>query len=358
MTGIRSNSSTIDDVVITASYLSGGVTSATLYAGPLNAVPTAPLSNWNIFTPNFTGQMVTGSIFYGPNTNLFDPSLGVGNVRVVGSYKYSNNANPNFDHGMIYQGPVAGCPGGSSSCWTQIDPTSLVKPGEMLENTIAHSTMGRLVVGDWDTNLAVGHAFVYNMGTASFADLNPNGSLSVTAYGIWQNGNGSYTIAGGLSAIKNDGVDEGWLADYDAATMSLTHLKTFEFDNQPLTSLVSHFDGITGTANGYNLTGEFLTAGGNVGGFFASVSRLPDGSFGEANWTPINFAYPGFTNVVLTTGNTVLGNDVLGIFTDVSSGQPVTLSYLASVPTPEPGTLSMVGFGLGMLGLIGRRLRA
>lgn len=373
VTGIRSNSSTTDDVVVTGSFNSAGVTTATLYPGSLQALPTAPSSAWNLLTPDFgPGQTVTTSTFYGPNTPLFDASLPIGNVRAVGSYKYSEAPNPNFDHGLVYQGPVAG--GGS---WTQIDPVSLVPPGETLKNTIAHSTMGNLVVGNWDTNLAVGHAFVYDLTTTGFTDLKiptltePTGSKSVTAYGIWQNSSNSYTIAGGLSDLNDLGIDEGYLADYDPTTGHVSHVRTFNFDNKPITSLITHFDGITATADGFNLTGDYLNPGSGpddtpIGAFFASVKRLANGEFGEATWTDIAFSHPSFQNIQFTSGNTVIGNNVLGIFKGdvIPCGNcedevlvPVTLSYLATVPVPEPGTLPILAAGFGIWGLIRLRSR-
>src|SRR3954449_3424381 len=84
VTGIRSNSSTTDDVVVTGSFISAGTTTATLYSGSLQALPTAPSSAWNLLTPNLgPSQTVTSSTFYGPNTPLFDPSLPAGDVRAV-----------------------------------------------------------------------------------------------------------------------------------------------------------------------------------------------------------------------------------------------------------------------------------
>jgi hypothetical protein len=62
--------------------------------------------------------------------------------------------------------------------------------------------MGDLVVGNYDTRLSTAHAFIYDMTTDQWTNLNPAGSLSITAYGIWQNGDStstSYTIAGGYS---------------------------------------------------------------------------------------------------------------------------------------------------------------
>ena len=234
---------------------------------------------------------------------------------------------------MIYQGTITG-----TGTWTQIDATPLVTNGTLI-NTIAHSTMGNLVVGNYDTSLVTGNAFIYNMATTNWINLNPGNSASVTAYGIWQNGGSSstsYTIAGGLSTLGSGGLDEGYLVNYDSVTGALSHYKTFNYDNEPVSALVSHFDGITATTNGFNLTGFQSSVGGGIeGGFFASVTVLGDGSFSDASWTLIS-------NSPVTTGNTVISNSVLGIYVDGG-----THSFVATVP--EPGTTSFLVIGIGIV---------
>ncbi len=339
VTGVRADSAST--VVITANYTLNGVLYAGLYEGTLADATTAPSSSWHALTPSIPAdplqpkgptQTVTSATFYGPNTAQFDPSLGTGNIIAVGSYKYTaGSPGPKADHGMLYKGPVAG--GGT---WKQIDATPLVTgPGEALKNTIAHSTMGNLVVGNYDTNLATGKAFIYNIATDHWTNLNPGGTASVTAYGIWQNGDStstSYTIAGGISAVGSSGIDQSYLVNYDSATGALTHYTTFTYKNTPGTAPLAHFDGITGTATGFNLTG-FVTINRTVSGFFASITRKPDGSFGTPVWTPI--AYPDSR---ITTGNTVVDNKALGIFVTGSGTQ----SYIAVV-SPDP-----VGSGRGL----------
>ena len=341
VTGVRSDSSSSDSVVISASKTTtGSDTVAALYEGSLAGA--ASTASWYSLNPTFAGQTVNSSTFYGPNTSLYDPSLGAGNVRVVGSYKYSESTSgSNADHGMMYQGAVTG--GGT---WTQLDATPLVTNGSLI-NTIAHSTMGSLVVGNYDTSLSTGHAFIYNVANQTWLNLNPANSASVTAYGIWQNGGSSstsYTIAGGFSDLNSGGIDEGYLVNYDSASNSFSNFKAYNFNNQPISSLISHFDGITATSNGFNLTGDYL-AGGTNGAFFASVSVLGDGSFSDASWRDI--AYPIAS---VTSGNTVISNSVLGIF--VNGG---TQSYIAAVPEPSTAQLFLSALALLLLGVSTRR---
>jgi hypothetical protein len=332
ITGIRSTSAVTDDVVITASYTSGGLTTGALYSGSLAAAPGAPASSWVSLAPTFDGQTVTSTSLYGPNTARFTPSIGAGNVTAVGSYKYDEGASgPGFDHGLIYKGSVLG--GGT---FQQIDANPLVTSGSLL-NTIAHSNMGNLVVGNYDTDIETGKAFIYDMDADTWVNLNPAGSASVTAYGIWENSATSFTIAGGFSDVTSFGLDAGYLVNYDPTTGILSDYKTYNFDNAPITSLVSHFDGISATVDGFTLTGDYIRVGGGVGAFFASVTVLPDGSFSEAKWTDIAFPEADFTS-----GNTVVDNNVLGIH----SGTEGVFSYLAAVPEPTSGTLLALGVGL------------
>jgi hypothetical protein len=336
ITGVRSTSSSTDDVVITSSYTTGGVTNGAIYSGSLAAAPSASVASWVPLTPVFSGQTVTSSTLYGPNTSLFTPSIGAGNVTAVGSYKYAEGSSgPGFDHGLLYKGSVLG--GGT---WTQIDATPLLTGGENLLNTIGHSNMGDLVVGNYDTDITTGKAFIYNMNADTWFDLNPTGSKSVTAYGIWQNSSTSYTIAGGLSDVTSFGLDEGYLVNYDSSTGALEHFKTFNYNNEPISSLVSHIDGITATPDGFNITGDYAEVGGGMGAFFGSIKVLPNGSFGEAAWTDI--AFPGAT---ITSGNTVVGNTVFGVY----GGAPGGPSYIATVPEPTSGSLCLLGAGLLLL---------
>ncbi len=125
VTGIRSDSTTSDSVVITANYTTGGVQYAGLYEGSLAGAATAPSTSWHTLTPVIGEQSVSAATFYGPNTALFDPRIGAGNVVAVGSYKIQGSA---LDHGVLYVGPITG--GGT---WTQIDATPARSRGRLAE---------------------------------------------------------------------------------------------------------------------------------------------------------------------------------------------------------------------------------
>jgi hypothetical protein len=309
VTGIRQDGGTARPVVITGSYQpsGGGEPQGLLYRGPL--YPTDN-SGYVYLVPTFSGQTVTSSIFYGPNTPLFDPAIGEGNVRVVGSYKYAEGGK--LDHGMIYQGSFGG-----TGTWTRIDVPDLLAGGTVA-NTIAHSTMGDLVVGNYDLvgKPGSGNGFIYNVRTRAFTLLKI-GELA-TAYGIWQNGDStssSYTIAGGYKA--GHGLNVGFLVNYDSRTAAFSGLSDFTYNNKP--GILTHFEGITGAAGGYT-----LAATGDAGAAFAAIPRNADGTFGEARW--VGIANPASQGIC--TGNSILQNNLIGIYQPAAGG---IQSYLATV---------------------------
>ena len=306
VTGIRQDAGSGGPVVITGSYQSNNQPQGLLYRGPL--YPTDG-SGYIFLNPSFPNQTVTTSIFYGPNTSLFDPTIGVGNFRAVGSYKYSQDGGK-FDHGMMYQGSPSG-----SGIWTQINVPDSVAGGPVAF-VIPHSTMGDLVVGDYDLkDLSSANAFIYNVKTGAYTKLTI-GRLA-TAYGIWQNGgasSSSYTIAGGLK--PEHGINVGYLVDYDASSGAFSNLTHFSYNNQP--GIVTHFEGITAFRSGYSMAAE-----GDTGAAFATIPRNPDGSFGKAEWMPVK--NPNTKGI--STGNSVLENNLIGIYEPGSGIQ----SYVATV---------------------------
>jgi hypothetical protein len=312
VTGVRGYDTT--KVVLTGSYLRGAKTQGMWWLGSLDT----GMGTYYKIAPKFRGQTVTSSLYYGPNTADFDPSLGAGNVRIVGSYQYSQSPTNARNHGLIYTGPLNG-----KGSWKNIDV-----PISGVANTIPHSTMGNLVVGNYDlagqlTN--TGNAFLYNIASNRWTIFSPTNSgtapIGTTAYGIWQNGSNStsFTIAGG--ALTN-GTNTAFLVDYDSATGSFTNLTYLADSNVPG---FTHFEGITGTSAGYNLVATTTN-----GPAFVTIDRTAGSgsAFGSATWELIT--YPGSW---LSTGNTVFKNYGLGIYIGV--GLPIENSYVVRIG-PKP----------------------
>ena len=176
---------------------------------------------------------------------------------------------------MIYRGTVSG----STAPGRKYDVPSSLVGGATVANTIPHSTMGDLVVGDYDLQgvAASGNAFIYNMATGGWTIFNaPFGGTNqlTTAYGIWQNGIGSssYTIAGGSNAGARH--QSAYLVNYNSITGAFSNLKYYTIDDRP--GVLSHFDGITAVPGGFDMVALGIHSA------LASVRVNADGSFSNA----------------------------------------------------------------------------
>ena len=268
-------------------------------------------------------------------TNLYGVNNGIGsNVQVVGNYMTEETSSATL--GCLYEGPIDG-----TGEWTTLLPTS----SEPVLNTIAHSTMGDLVVGNYDTQVDEGRAFIYDIKNKQYYDITTPDMKSITAYGIWFNGEDSYTICGGYTDLDDDdetGFESGYIVDWNRKNAKLSRFKTYSYGNDPNNTLITHFNGITFDGEGgYYLTGDWeappdleksgpATEGnagpateGNAGGHRASCGELCDrpapkgpgffahvkGKNRHATWSSI--AYPGQE---ATSGNSVYQTTVIGIY--------------------------------------------
>lgn len=345
VTGVRGT--TDGDVILTGSQANADGTQNTkpfLYQGPLTGAVNGAKAK--ALAPPFAG-FVTGT-FYGPDTSSYNPdTIPAGQVRAVGSYR-TDPTEGVTNHGMIYLGPVSG--GGT---WATIDVpadgSNTVggvracppdQPGCMVMDTIAHSTMGNLVVGNYDLNLGhgvSGNAFIYNMTTQQWTLLQLGGSLTsgTTLYGIWQNGSGSpnYTLAGGSSAhLSSLRTQRAFLMNYNERTGRFGKPRFYTYGNAPVA--VTHFDGITAVPGGFNLVAISSAQASSMAFVPATGGNWP--LFGRATWYPVEVAGSSLCTTSggcsAVTGNTVYHNQVMGLFVQKSDGQPRT--YLATVPTP------------------------
>ena len=339
VTGVRG--ATGGTVVLTGGAATGSGTQNRpfLYQGPLTSA--AAGAAVSVRTPPFGG--VTSATFYGPDTHSFNPgSIPVGRVRAVGSYTSSSSPAGVVNQGMIYLGPVSG----SGGSWATIDvpadgrntaghrracPRS--RPRCIVMDTIAHSTMGNLVVGDYDLNPRVrggvlsANGFIYNLSAHRWTLLDLGGSQSsqTTLYGIWQDGGADsrvYTLAGGSAA---SGRKRAFLMNYNERTGMFGRPHYFHYGNGP--SLVTHFEGITGVPGGFNVVAMSTAQ-------YASMAFIPvtrAGSFGRARWYPVSVKQSSLCSggCKLVTGNTVYRNRVMGLY--ARTGATLPGSYLTII---------------------------
>ena len=305
LTGVRGIGGS-SQVYISAIYELAG--SATMNAALYKGLTSGGGTWYALAYPSSPGATVTSTAFYGPDD--FDD----GGISVVGNYTTAEVGN--LPIGLLYQGPLDG-----SGSWRTLTPPQAT-------TTIAHSNMDGFAVGNYETaagGVGPGRAFVYDIASDTYSELVKPGAVSITAYGIWHNGGTSYTIAGGYAEI---GLTAAYLVDWDSATQTASHWKTYRFKDQPQAiTLLSHFEGITTDgAGGYNLAADSIVIENGVvlDAAFVNIPRNDDGTFGDATWTTIS--YPESS---LTSANTVYQRDVMGIYqlgSDLSSG------YVATVP--------------------------
>ena len=118
-----------------------------------------------------------------------------------------------------------------SGIWLSIQV--LGDPFDPVGDTIPHSTMGNLAVGNFDLQSApaAGAGFIYNLSNPSAPWSTFNlGGYSTTFYGVWQNGGSSstkYTIVGGISDVSNGGNVDSYLTVPEPSTYALFGLGAF-----------------------------------------------------------------------------------------------------------------------------------
>ncbi|PIR19984.1 MAG: hypothetical protein COV45_08400 [Deltaproteobacteria bacterium CG11_big_fil_rev_8_21_14_0_20_47_16] len=309
ITGVRAvdNASTTDttaNVYISGFYApTSGNKVGLLYTGPVSGTGTWQTLNF----PSSTGATVSGTELYGPNNGSTS-----GTVQIVGNYTTTENGSGAL--GLLYQGATDG-----SGTWSTLNPQSL-EPHRSILNTIAHSTMGGFVVGNYDTDLITGKAFIYDIANDTYYAITKPGAVSITAYGIWYNGGTSYTIAGGFSNTNSGGISTAYVVDWDSSTHTTSNWTTYTYNN--LASAITHFEGITTDNNGgYNLVADWVI-GNTLGAAFVNIPRTSNGAFGTATWT--SYAYPGAT---ITSANTIFLNNALGIF---QTGTGISYGYVAT----------------------------
>ena len=313
-----------------------------LYQGPLTSA--ADDSGFHALTPPFK-NFKTGT-FYGPDTSTYNPdTIPARQVRAVGSYRTGDGV---FNHGMIYLGPVSG--GGT---WTTIDvpadgsntaggvracPSD--QPGCVVMDTIAHSTMGNLVVGQLRPQprpRGVRQRVHLQHGRPPVDAAPTRRKPGERDHAVWHLAErrprqpelhpGPRLSAHG-SSLRTQ---RAFLMNYNERTGHFGPPRFYTYGNAP--ALVTHFDGITAVPGGFNLA-TISSAQTSSMAFVPTTGGIWP-LFGRATWYPIDVAASRVCKPAgcsMVTGNTVFQNQVMGLYVKQFDGKPRT--YLATVPTP------------------------
>jgi uncharacterized protein with beta-barrel porin domain len=287
VTGIRGDNMTGNYAIPN----SGGSTGGLLYrftTGAFEPFPVATASG-----VNFPGA--TTATPYGPT---FGAPTGI--LRVVGSY--TTPASAPFNLSFLYDGATA--PGQQITTLSVPNP-----PGDTTKETIAHSTFGNQVVGNFDTVLVTGNAFLYDIPSGSYSKINKPLAASTTAYGVWAN-----RIAGGYTDPGVGGKTHGYILNESTGVYAT-------YDAPGATTVATHFEGITagGRAGEFNLVADSVDANGTTHAWAVHVDAN-----GVATWTELK-AFGA-----LTSGNSIYQDTAIGIFVDPVTG--ITKAYTANVP--------------------------
>jgi subtilase-type serine protease len=302
VTGIR-GTTIVGNYVIPATGETGGLL-YDLTTETWSALPFATENGVNF--PN-----AIGSSPYGPS---FGTQTGA--LRAVGTYQ--TTASDPYDLSYLYD--AAAAPGQELTYLAYPDgnaPTLY---------TVAHSTFGNQVVGDYDTELLAGNAFTYNIDTGVYTNNNYKEGLreafSSTAYGIYGD-----KIAGGYAFLGDNDptLAHGYVYNQSTDTfLTYDHPSAIPTLDPSTDSFITHFEGITGggRANTYNLVADWVNATGPHAGVMHINYNLPTADPEHITWYELNI--PG----QIVSSNSAYGDKIIGVY--VEGG--VVYSFVAPMP--------------------------
>jgi hypothetical protein len=303
------------------------------------------------FVMNYPGY---GTSIYGPDV----VNTSTASVNLVGSIVQTAGTLPTL--GFYYSGPITNNPDPSN--FVSYQATS--KDKGLADYRFMHSVSGGsaqvpLAVGNYgyqtEGGSPWGHAFIYNPANKSQTDIvYPDTDKTHTAYGIWYNGDGTYTIAGGVGA-PNEAKSEyvygkplpaglGYLMDYNpnGTTLKTRFYNYTPYKYTPLSSdripgkvvtIITHFEGIWSDGKGgYRLPATVMYLTVDKNGVSKNISkakvmtvkRLSNGHFVRSGvWT--DDVVPGGQEV---TNDSISGDTCIGVvnYPKVTDSQGNTIS--------------------------------
>jgi trimeric autotransporter adhesin len=332
------------DYLITGTTASGA---GLLYVGTLDG------GDGEAYAITYPGGTGTTTSVYGPDY------LGNGEVLLVGTYYLPVPPGPlpqiATRYGFAFRGNLA------TMATDVLNPDNYETIWNGSKFNFLHSTMGGLAVGNFmesDTPNERGRAFIYDFDSEEFHPIVFPGTISNTAYGIWDNGDGSYTICGGFSQLPvNNAADRlqpigmASLVDYDRATRTFSNWRAYSYQSPDQVTAGTHFMGISSVEKGvYTLSGTGFVSGAIESSGLATVVRQTDGSFGDMTWVELD-PPESVTGVSgLPSANSVYGNAVVGIVLN-NEGSPVSYQAEVNVGFQLSNVISgNVGNGVAIVG--------
>lgn len=215
------------------------------------------------------------------------------------------------------------------------------------EVTFLHSIANQLIVGNsGNINPPSVISYIYDINDLTKIKtqiLVPNFPEGViTTYGIWDNGNNTYTIVGGctltastLLSIKSTynldlqtpiPYDYGFIMDYDNNTNTFSNFTPIKYKNS-----LTHFQGISRAENGsYSLNADVVFDDGSVKGYFLKVYRDINNKFifNEKLWIELNYLP---SNLGITSSNSVVNNKVIGLFISNDINTQPNVAYQSEI---------------------------
>lgn len=283
-----------------------------VYIGPASGMGGQSYS-LNVMSPTEEGAAMPTSVYgvdYDVTTGLFT---------FVGCY----TAAAGVYRGFAYRGPIESLPVTGSGLLLPMGGTYYFSSAADAQNvTFFHSTMNGYLVGASGTP---GQPFASN--TTEFAylisldDMNTlipvvwPSALSNTAYGIWHNGGGQYTIVGGyVDEVRPNAA----VMDFDATTGQFSNWSSIRLGDGVVTNYLSHFEGIYSAGDGVWMMPadafEPLSSAA-VHSYIVSIFRNPEtGAYIYAD--SAQYVYPGASGSGLTSANSIAENVVVGLYND------------------------------------------
>lgn len=274
--------------------------------------------------------------FNAAGTSIYGPAnLGADLVQLVGAYtRKLGDQVPTTENPAIVGFTYTGAADGSTTTgWLSVQ--GITQLGTAGTYTFVHSVDGGLAVGNTDNANVNGltkyltitaTAFIVEMESGrQIPIVYPDKSLLVThtAYGIWANSDGTYTIAGGSGEVLSQeagtlSAGRAYLIDYDKVSGEFINYTTFAYHNRNDSNLISHFEGIYRTIEGNYLlpaTSVALNEQGDLSiASVVEVSRDDLGNFcAQAHWQDLTVtrSSDGETSV-LSTANSLSGGVTVG----------------------------------------------